>query len=1126
MKINLRCVCTLLLGVSMAAIPVFAQETATILGRVTDPTGAVIPSATIRITDTATKAVRTVTSNQSGIYNAPDLAIGTYTVSAEAAGFKAYTKTGVILNVNATVRVDIALEVGQAQQSVTVEANAIQVQTETSEQSSVITGRQISQIDTNGRNPVQLASLVPGAASRLPDFNAPTALRSNNSIDFNGQRSEHNIWRIDGGEAYDRGGGGGMIVNPSPDALAEFRVMTSNYSAQFGAASGGTINMAIKSGTRDFHASAWEYNRNDALDATDFFANRNGTGKPELRYNAYGFNVGGPVFIPHLYNTDRQKTFFFYNMEWRKLREGDQLTANGIPAPEFSGDFSGLSTPITVPQTTDPAQLAAFSKAGLTPGEAFPNNIIPASLLDPNSMAFLATGAFPKPNTADGRYSKALAVPTDLREEIVKINHNFSDKLSVMGHLIWDSSDQTYATTLWGSDTYPTVGTLMTAPAYSAVVNVTYIISPNAVNEVTYNFNGNKLHLQPTGIYKRPSDFNVPEYFAPNNDNRMPRIDIGSPYGVNYDPGSWPWNNVYHANQFGDNVSWTHGNHNFQFGGSYLRGYKTQDIFGATNGHFNFDGSITGNAFADFLLGYAHNYDELDIQDFVNTRFNDFAAYAIDNWHVNNRLTLNLGLRWEGIPHAYDVNGRLSNFEQGLYNPADAPIFNSDGSLDPNGPGFRTVPGIALSSVPFYLNGVTLGGKNGTPLGLVKNYWDTFAPRVGFAYDLTGKQKTVLRSGFGMFYERVQGNDIYNMGPNPPFSYDPNASNVFFSNPSVLNTTGAVAAHPTFPSSFTALGYDNYKIPTAMQYSFGVEQQLSHAAVLNLSYVGSHDYHQPVQRNVNTLPIDSPQRLAVCGGNCGYNGPGKNESPNPYRIYPGFSNITMVETASMSNYNSLQASVQWHNSHGLSLSAAYTYSHSLDNISGDLSTMSDPFNRAYDYASSDFDRRHILMFNYVYSLPFFAHSSGVTHSLLGGWEISGITMFETGTPLNLGYGKDNLGLGGGTNSRPDIVGAIDYPHTVDAWFGTGAFAAPAPLQFGTLARNALVGPGRDNWDIALFKSFAFTEHSGLEFRVETYNTFNHTQFNGVNTTLTSSNFGKVTSVYDPRILQLGAKIFF
>ena len=302
---------SLLLFLLVFSVAALAQETATITGTVSDPTGASVPGATVLITNGSTGVSRTVTTNQSGEYNAPDLNIGTYSVKVNMPGFKAYDRTGVVLNVNATVRVDVPLQIGQSQESVTVEANAVQVQSETSEESQVITGTQIAEIDTNGRNPIQLASLVPGASSSLPDFNAPTALSSNNNISFNGERPNHNIWIIDGGENYDRGSGGGMIVSPSPDALAEFRVISSNNSAEYGDASGGMVTMALKSGTKDFHASAWEFNRNDAFDANNYFSNLSGTSKPELRYNAFGFNVGGPIFIPGHYNKNRQKTFFF-----------------------------------------------------------------------------------------------------------------------------------------------------------------------------------------------------------------------------------------------------------------------------------------------------------------------------------------------------------------------------------------------------------------------------------------------------------------------------------------------------------------------------------------------------------------------------------------------------------------------------------------------------------------------------------------------------------------------------------------------------------------------------------------------------------------------------------------------
>src|SRR5579863_5054077 len=321
--------------------PAYGQSTATLLGTVTDSTGAVLPSVQITITNTATGLARTATTNSTGNYNAPDLIIGTYNLKADLAGFKTYDRTGITLNVEATVRVDITMQIGESKESVTVEANAVQVQSDTNEVSSVITSGQISQIDTNGRNPVQLATLMPGAASSLPDFNAPTSLASNNNISFNGQRPQHNLWMIDGGEDYDRGSGGGMIVSPSPDALAEFKVLASNYSADFGQASGGTISIALKSGAKDFHGGAWEFNRNDAFDANNYFSNLSGTPKPELRYNAFGFNIGGPVFLPHFGDKKNSKTFFFYNQEWRRLIQGGEIYTNGIPAAELGGDFSG-----------------------------------------------------------------------------------------------------------------------------------------------------------------------------------------------------------------------------------------------------------------------------------------------------------------------------------------------------------------------------------------------------------------------------------------------------------------------------------------------------------------------------------------------------------------------------------------------------------------------------------------------------------------------------------------------------------------------------------------------------------------------------------------------------------------
>ena len=1105
-----------------------AQETGTILGSVTDPTGASVPNAKVTVTNSASGLERSLNANSEGNFTIPSLNIGNYSVKVESPGFKTYEQSGIKLNVNATLRVNAPLQIGQSQETITVEANPIQVQTATSEQSTMITSTQITNLDTNGRNPVQLATLVPGAASSLPDFNAPTALSSNNNISFNGQRPNHNIWRIDGGEAYDRGSGGGMIVNPSPDAISEFRVLTSNYSAEFGSASGGTISMAIKSGTQAFHGGAWEFFRNDALNTNNFFANFAGTAKPKLRYNAFGFNIGGPVFVPKLYPKSKSRTQFFYNMEWRRLIQGSQIFATAVPDAAFGGDFSGLGT-ITVPNT-DPT--GKFAAAGLTPGTPFPGNRIPASVIDPNAAAFLATGAFPRPNTSGNRYSQAAPVPTYLREEIVRVDHQFTDRLSLMGHLIWDSSANNYATTLWNTSTYPTIGTTLNAPSYSTVVRLTWTMSPTVVNELSYNFNGNKIDIVPTGTYQRPSGFNVPEYYAANNLNRLPVINVNNPYNIAYNTGSWPWSNVYSAHQVTDNISVARGNHNMIFGGTYLLGKKKQDIFGNTNGTFSFDGGATGNAFADLLVGYPNSYSELAIQDAEDTRFNNFAFYAVDNWRVNKRLTLNLGLRWEGMPHAYEVNNRLANFQPNLYNPALAPVFLGNNSLNAAGPGFGTISGIPLSDQAFYLNGIAIAGRNGVPRGLVNNYWNNYGPRVGFAYDLTGDSKTVIRAGFGMFYERVQGNDIYDMGGNPPFSITPSANNVLFSNPNVSSQTGLTAATPVFPAGLTILAYNDYKLPTSMQYSFGIQRQLSQSATLEVSYVGASNYHQPDRRNINTLPqnADPATRLQICGKNCDPNFQGSTLEPNLYRQYPGFAGLNMTEAATGSSYNSLQVSTRWQNRSGLSLQGAYTFSHALDYVSADLNGLPNPFDRSYNYGSGDFDRRHIAIISYTYELPIFRDGAShpKLHATLGGWTVSGITLFQTGTPLTPTLGYDNLGLGGGTTSRPDVVGNIAYPQDRLAWFNSSAFAKPGSLMFGNSGRGILRSPGRDNWNIALFKSFAlpFNEQSNIQFRAETYNTFNHTQFNAVETNFSNPNFGQVTSAFDPRVIQLSLKFLF
>jgi Carboxypeptidase regulatory-like domain len=387
----------LLLAFSFTA-PAQTGTGGTLLGTVTDPSGAVMPNVGITITNTDTSQATHLTTNQGGEYLAADLPIGHYVVRAEASGFKASEQKNITLNVGARTRADLKLEVGNTQQSVTVEATAVAVQSESGEVSDVITGQQVSQLATNGRSIYSLATLTAGASSNMADFQNPVPVGGDSNVSFNGLRVSHNLYMVDGGEDYDRGGSGNISIMPSVDSIAEFRQLTSNYSAEFGLSSGATMTMVFKSGTKDFHAGAWEFFRNDALDANTYFFNAAGNKPPELRFNTYGFNIGGPVFIPKVYNKDRDKTFFFYNMEWRRLIQGGVNNQTVPSTSEYGGQFN---TGIHVPSASQisPALQAQYAALGLAPGAPFPGNRIPVSLLDPNAQALLQAGIFPAPTS-------------------------------------------------------------------------------------------------------------------------------------------------------------------------------------------------------------------------------------------------------------------------------------------------------------------------------------------------------------------------------------------------------------------------------------------------------------------------------------------------------------------------------------------------------------------------------------------------------------------------------------------------------------------------------------------------------------------------------------------------------
>jgi len=1158
--------------VVLFAAQALAQE-ATIVGTVTDPSGAAVPNAAITVTAVDTGLSRSLSTGGDGGYVAPDLHIGRYTVRAQGAGFKVVEQRDIVLNVSDRTRVDFKLQVGSTSEQVTVEAAAIAVQADSGEVSDVITGQQLSQLSTNGRSMYSLISLTPGASSGQGDFQIPTPVGGDANVSFNGMRESHNLYLLDGSESDDRGGAGGSDVMPSMDAIAEFRQMTSNYSAEYGLSSSATMTAVIKSGTRQYHASAWEFLRNDAFDAKNYF-----TGKTPLKFHTFGFNGGGPVD----FWAKEHKTFFFYNMEWRRLIQGQTLNQTVPDTGWYSGVLPS-STPISVPSAANVAGAFLFrncpggaAPAGIVQGSPFPNNTIPSCMIDPNSTALLQAGIFPAPTGVKNGQPAFLGganVPTHVKEEIIRIDHQFSSKFSVYGHYLAEQIAQNFGTSMWSGDNVPTASNTFGNPSRSAVIHTTYVISPTLLNEVAFNYNGNQINILPRNNIQLPSGFTSGRIFnGPNNDNRIPEIHLDGYNGTDYTNASWPWNNKADDYQIRDDVSWTKGAHQLKMGASWAIYKKIQDLFGNTQGSFDFKNNFTGNDFADFLLGTATGYNELAVQDSGKWNNVSWAAYVQDNWRVNHRLTLNLGLRWDGVPHTYEANNRMGNFYPNLYDFNNVPTFidAAGNNISPASPDLAGSPNPILKAAgtQFYLNGIGIPGTTpGVSKGLVDNHWAAFGPRIGFAYDLTGSGKTILRGGFGTMYERIQGNDMYNAGPNIPFSTNINFSNVELEAPGTQLSSGTPLVAPITVASVTGMDKVQNKLPVSYQYSLGVQHALSTKTVLELQYVGNQNRHQNAYLETN-LPTASGIDALFANNNADYN----------TRVqYLGFHSIKQTVNVENSHYNSFQAQIHSQLKRDLQLQAAYTLSRAIDpaysgggNGVGDLNNFSNPYNLKYDTGRpSGLDRTHIAFVNFIYDIPFLRDSSNkLLKSTVGGWQVSGIVTLNSGEPLNIVQGGIHncaqsssgsdpacpgslLGTGSisniipNANNRPNVGGSVSSPHTVASWFGNtpttaigsdgktynlskGAFSPTAAGTWGNEPFDGLRGPGRQNWNLALFKSFLFSEERGskLEFRAEFFNAFNHTEWNTIATTYSGGDFGNIKSTHDPREIQLGLKLYF
>ena len=1164
-----------LLGVvvSLAACLCFAaaaraqvgETAATLSGQVTDSAGAVVSGATVTVKSEATGVERVVQSNEDGNYVIPQLTPGPYTVTVEQAGFKRYALTGLVLNVGDRRPLNVAMEAGNVSELVTVtgETNVVQ---DSPTQGQVINGTQVLEIPLQNRDFTKLLELVPGVSSSLDDETG-FGLANRFDVSINGMRRNSVNVFVDGVSNTDVGSNITLLSTPTIDSIKEFKILTSNYTAEVGRSGGGAVTLVTRGGENDFHGSIYDFARNNRFNANTFFNNRRGRNAagdplaptPRLRYHNYGGTFSGPVMLPNIgfgdksYWSGRDKTFFFFSEEQRRITRGITDTTAVVPSlAERAGNFSsnlGLplfrtnaatpascttpgvgtctNTPINV---TDTAGNTIQARAGMvfrpSDGRAYVGNIVPTSDFDPRTVSFLNVIPLPNNGATSFLHSPINALKT--QQEAIRIDHNFNNDHRLFGRFAHDLNQTTEPSGLFTTNAVPNYGTTNTRiPGITFVASLTSILSPTMVNEATYNFSSNLIGSHVVG-HSLDSDIpgadTIPEVFPENNAGVVPQIQFTSAHS---NLNSLQGFNIAYKNQVvRDTVTMTHGNHTWKFGGEASWELKDENANNITQGLFSFAGTRTrgtsgtisltqtGLAFADFLLGRADSYTEDQFDVTVNLRFGRREFFAQDTWKLRPNLTVDLGVRYQYFVPVTDKNNVLTSFDPALYSRANAPTCaNAACTLFNRGTGNE-------------LNGIAIAGSTSRfGRSIYPSDKNNFSPRVGFAWDPFKEGKTVVRAGYGLYYDQpLVGIFEQNAFTNPPYNNRSvfTGSAVSFSNPS----GGALGALPARALIGTAA---DFTTPIIQQWSLGVQHEVFRNAVAELSYVGTKGDHL-----IRPLDLNFPQPAAT-------NQVGL-ANANTVRPYLGYARITWRETSGISRYHGMLSSFSYKFTNGVSLTASYTFSKNMTDATNDRDAVDfpqNPLDYRPEYAEARTSRPHIFVASYVYELPFFkTNPNAWKRTLLGGWAFAGITDIESGQPVarvGLASAQPQTGL---TGFYPNIVGdpngglarTIDPATGLPFVFDPTAFATPANGTYGSAPRAFARLFGRNQTNLTLTKNIYFDSESKkrLQLRAEAFNVFNHTQFTGVGVVFatTGTAFGRPTGTRLPREFQFGAKFSF